>query len=115
MPEGSAELIDPLVVGVDDVEIARTVERNRPGGVELAGRRTGGSSLAGAYLGANLEGCGTGVDAEAEGLYECAVGVKDADPLIVGLGHVDPAGAIERDSGRVIEPSCPRSGRADDA
>ena len=98
---GGGELIDPVVAGVGDVDVARGIGGDAVGVGELPGAAARDPGLAGA--GAGLKLVLPVAHAPAVGLDERAGGGELIDPVVVAIGDVDVARAIGGDAVGVVE------------
>src|SRR6476659_783304 len=81
------KLLDPVVTGVGDVDVAVSVDRDAAGMFELAGTR----ALA------------------APGASELAAGCELLDPAVVVVGDVDAAVGVDRDALGLVELATTRT------
>ncbi|MGA2014557.1 MAG: hypothetical protein ABSH51_29065 [Solirubrobacteraceae bacterium] len=103
---GGGELIDPVVVEIGDVNVARAIGGDAPGcAVELPGAAAVEPCLAGA--GAGLKPARAVADTPSVGLDERAGGGELINPAVIGIGDVDVARGIDGDAPGLVE--LPRS------
>ncbi|MGA2014558.1 MAG: hypothetical protein ABSH51_29070, partial [Solirubrobacteraceae bacterium] len=98
---GGGELIDPGVAEVGDVDVARGVDGDSSGRVELPGAAAQDPGLAGA--GAGLKPVLPVAHAPAVGLDERAGGGELINPAVIGIGDVDVARGIDGDAPGLVE------------